>query len=172
MGLIGTGLSILATIALGIGSVVTVILRDLPAIAVCVPLLPLFAFITISNLRAQATPQHALPPPPTLKARLGDIRESLGDIGRVLGELDTELAARLQALEESQTRLERYERLATLTPDQREAIDQFFDQRLAEEGKRSGRRDLTLFSLGLLFAIPIGLLVNWASVPVWQWLTR
>lgn len=112
------------------------------------------------------------PPPTTLNTRLGKVRDSLRQTGEMLSAIDEELATRLAALEESQSRLERYEQLSTLTPDQRNAIDAFFDQRFEREGRQSRRRDLMLFSLGLLFAIPVGFVVNWASAPLWHLLTK
>jgi hypothetical protein len=104
----------------------------------------------------------------TLEGRLGEVRGSLENIGRVLGDLDQELATRLAALEATQARLERYEQAGIVTPEQRQAVDQIFDERLQKESRRSRRRDLVLFTLG----IPVGFALNVASAPLWHLLTK
>ncbi|MFE9694463.1 hypothetical protein [Micromonospora sp. NPDC005806] len=105
--------------------------------------------------------------PPTLRARLGEVRTSLAHVGSILGDLERDLAVRMQLLQERQEQLEEYEQVASLTPEQREAIERMVAAQFAKEGKKAVRRDLTFLTVGVL----TGFLVNWASDPLWRWLT-
>jgi hypothetical protein len=109
-------------------------------------------------------PSEDVPP----RDRIAETRNHMNTTGRILCELEDELSTRIKNLEQLQTDAERYERLASLNAEHAKAIEDMVGQQF----KRQSRATWWQWWTAIFLAAVLGFIVNWASTPLWEWLTH
>ncbi|MDQ3764235.1 MAG: hypothetical protein M3460_22440 [Actinomycetota bacterium] len=100
--------------------------------------------------------------------RIAEARQHMDATGKLLRELEDELNTRIKVLEQLQAYSERYEQLASLNREQAKAIEDM----VGYQFKRQERITWRQWWGAIVLAGILGFIINWASNPLWDWITR
>jgi uncharacterized membrane protein YfbV (UPF0208 family) len=108
----------------------------------------------------------AKPEKPDYRQRIADVREHLLQTGRLLRELEDDLATRTEILTQRQADADRYEKLASMNAEQAKAIEDLIGRQFSKQSRSTKLQ----WWFGLLLAFVLGLIVNWVSQPLLNWI--
>jgi hypothetical protein len=100
--------------------------------------------------------------------RIAEVRKHMNAAGKLMRELEDELNTRTQVFEQLQADSERYEQLASLNRPQAKAIEDM----VGHQFKRQARITWWQWWGAIVLAGILGFIINWASSPLWDWITR
>ncbi len=100
--------------------------------------------------------------------RIAEARRYIDATGKLLGELEDELNTRIKVLEQLQATSERYEQLASLNREQAKTIEDM----VRHQFKRQERITWLQWWGAIVLAGILGFIINWASNPLWVWITH
>jgi hypothetical protein len=126
----------------------------------------LFAAAVDIALLSVITPRSQVAVP--FQDRIIEAREYLIGTGRILRDLEDELNTRTKVLEQLHADADRYERLVSLNVEQAKAIEDMVGRQFERQLRITWWQWWGSIALAIIF----GFVVNWASVPLWDWLTR
>jgi hypothetical protein len=100
--------------------------------------------------------------------RIKEVVRHLESTGRLLRDLEDDLATRTKVLQQLQQDAERYEKLIGLNAEQAKAIDDMVGRQLKQQAKEAR----LLWIISLVLAVVFGFVVNWFSTPLLNWFTN